>query len=104
MKRYLKIATLFIFVWSVIIGVVSPAHAEDSINEKFGLPIVVYGDTLSDAQKQEVRDLLGVTDPNNVKEFSVTGQDIANYINGDLNRSEERRVGKECSYRVMGSS
>src|SRR5690625_13257 len=85
MKRYLKIATLFIFVWSLIIGVVSPAHAEDSINEKFGLPIVVYGDTLSDAQKQEVRDLLGVTDPNNVKEFSVTGQDIANYINGDPN-------------------
>src|SRR5690625_7084770 len=62
-----------------------PTHAEDSINEKFGLPIVVYGDILSDAQKQEVRYLLGLTDPNNVQEYSVTGQDIANYINGDPN-------------------
>lgn len=85
MKRYLKIATLFILVFGLMIGVASPAHAEDSINEKFSLPIVVYGDTLSDAQRQEVRDLLGVTDPNNVEEFSVTGQDIANYINGDPN-------------------
>jgi len=85
MKRYLKIATLFSLVFVLMMGMAIPTHAEDSINEKFGLPIVVYGDTLSDAQKQEVRDLLGVTDPNNVQEYSVTGQDIANYINGDPN-------------------
>lgn len=34
---------------------------EESINEKFGLPIVVLGGTLNDDQKQEVREMLKVT-------------------------------------------
>nr|WP_286171000.1 DUF1002 domain-containing protein [Lentibacillus populi] len=57
----------------------------ESINEKLGVPIVVYGDTLSNSQKQEVRKLLEVKDPDNTEEYNVTGQDIANYIDGDPN-------------------
>ncbi|SNZ04091.1 Uncharacterized protein YpuA, DUF1002 family [Terribacillus aidingensis] len=57
----------------------------DSINEKFGLPIVVVGDSLSDAQKQQVREDLGVTNTNNVEEIAVTADDIVKYINGDAN-------------------
>lgn len=55
----------------------------DSINEKLGVPVVVYGDTLTAEQKQKVRDLLKVTNPDDVEEYNVTGQDIANYIDGD---------------------
>lgn len=56
---------------------------EDVINEKYGLPIVVYGEALSASQKEEVRSLLGVDDPSKVKEITVTGDDLVTYINGD---------------------
>ncbi|MRH44241.1 DUF1002 domain-containing protein [Aquibacillus halophilus] len=55
----------------------------DSINEKYGLPILVLGEALSDAQKDEVRSLLGVDNPDMVQEYIVTGEDLANYIGGD---------------------
>lgn len=56
---------------------------EESINEKFGLPVVVYGEALSAAQKDEVRELLKVKDPSKVKEITVTGEDLVTYIKGD---------------------
>lgn len=56
---------------------------KDSINEKFGLPIVVYGEALSAAQKDEVRSLLNVTDTSKVKEITVSGEDLVTYIKGD---------------------
>jgi uncharacterized protein YpuA (DUF1002 family) len=55
----------------------------DSINEKFGLPIVVYGGSLSDAQKEEVRKELEVSDPTKVEEITVNGQDLVHYIQGE---------------------
>lgn len=86
MKKFMKVPALMLLVASLIIGFAVSVTAEsDSINEKLGVPIVVYGDTLTDAQKQEVRDLLEVTDPEAVKEFNVTGQDIAKFIDGDPN-------------------
>jgi uncharacterized protein YpuA (DUF1002 family) len=56
---------------------------EESINEKFGLPIVVYGEALSSSQKEEVRKLLGVTDSSKVTEITVSGEDLVKYIKGD---------------------
>lgn len=89
MKQYLKKATLFFIMMAFITSFVSPSLAADNdtevINEKLGVPIVVYGGTLSDAQKQEVRELLEVSNPENVKEIEVTGQDAATYIDGDPN-------------------
>ncbi|RSD25461.1 DUF1002 domain-containing protein [Mesobacillus subterraneus] len=61
----------------------SKDNDDDVINEKYGLPIVVYGEALSEKQKQEVRDLLGVNDPAKVKEIIVTGKDLVTYIDGD---------------------
>ncbi|WP_407270227.1 DUF1002 domain-containing protein [Radiobacillus sp. PE A8.2] len=55
----------------------------DSINEKFGQPIVVYGETLNEDQKQQVRELLNIDDPSQVQELIVTAEDLVNYINGD---------------------
>ncbi|MGP4069650.1 DUF1002 domain-containing protein [Halobacillus sp. B29] len=57
----------------------------EGINEKLGLPIVVYGEALSDAQKSEVTDLLEVNQHEQVDEFTVNGQDLANYIGGNPN-------------------
>lgn len=55
----------------------------ESINEKFGMPIVVYGAALSATQKDEVRKLLGVKDSSMVTEITVTGDDLVTYIKGD---------------------
>ncbi|MFB4168983.1 DUF1002 domain-containing protein [Virgibacillus sp. JSM 102003] len=87
MKSYLKLACVFVLVVGLItsLGVPVQAANDGGINEKLGVPIVVYGDTLSDDQKNKVTELLEVTDPKAVKEYSVTGEDIANYIDGDPN-------------------
>lgn len=87
MKQFLKLAAV-IGLFSLVIGISIPAFAsddneEESINEKFGLPIVVYGEALSEKQKQEVRSLLDVKDITKVKEIVVTGKDLVTYISGD---------------------
>ncbi|MBY0120439.1 DUF1002 domain-containing protein [Bacillus sp. S/N-304-OC-R1] len=78
----------FVFLFAANIGTVALASNgntddEESINEKFGLPIVVYGEKLSPAQKEEVRKLLGVNDTSKVTEITVTGDDLVTYIKGD---------------------
>jgi uncharacterized protein YpuA (DUF1002 family) len=86
-KRFLKTASS-LGIFTLLIGLSLPVFAstdndEESINEKYGLPIVVYGEALSDKQKMDVRDLLEVKDPSKVKEIVVTGKDLVTYIDGD---------------------
>jgi len=54
--------------------------ANVGINEKFGLPIVVYGGNLSDAEKESVAKDLDVAGEAEVEEIEVTGQDLITYI------------------------
>lgn len=80
------IACLFLVMLSVSMtgkAAADQADNDESINEKFGLPIVVYGGTLTDAQKEEVRKLLKVKDKNLVEEVIVTGEDLVTYIDGE---------------------
>ncbi len=65
------------------IGILVPAtvNAEDPvINEKLGVPIVVYGANLSDAEKESVKKSLGVAKEAEVEEISVDGSDLVKYI------------------------
>ncbi len=87
-KRILKFTALISLIAIVIGGATLPVLAsndndEDVINEKYGPPIIVYGEALSDQQKAEVRNLLGVKDSSKVKEIVVTGKDLVTYIDGD---------------------
>lgn len=85
-KCNVKATTIFMLIAALIISFSTPAFAADKgINEKLGVPIVVYGGTLSDAQKEKVSEQLDVTNLENVKEYTVTGEDIAKYINGNPN-------------------
>lgn len=64
------------------------AHAssnsdQDSINEKYGPPVVVYGEALSAKQKEEVKELLKVKETSQITEITVTGKDLVTYIKGD---------------------
>ncbi|MGG5252055.1 DUF1002 domain-containing protein [Neobacillus sp. SM06] len=83
--KWLVMSTLLIFALSSsrLAFAASNNSNDQSINEKYGLPIVVYGAALSPAQKEEVRKLLGVTDTSKVTEITVTGQDAVTYIKGD---------------------
>ncbi|WP_374053936.1 DUF1002 domain-containing protein [Rossellomorea sp. FM04394] len=83
MKKWIGIALLF----SLMVGLIQPASAADndkeSINEKFGLPIVVYGETLTSEQKKEVQAQLGIEEGTEVEEFTATGEDLVKYIDGE---------------------
>lgn len=100
MRNILKKAIQLLLIVSLVAGLASTALADsnddnsDSIDEKFGLPVVVYGDKLSEAQRQEVRDFLKIKDVSTIKEVSVTGQDNANYIGGnpDSNMYSSARI------------
>jgi uncharacterized protein YpuA (DUF1002 family) len=73
----------------LLIGLAHPAAASDnnsdkkSINEKFGVPIVVYGETLTAEQKKSVQEQLGLDENEDVEEFTATGEDLVKYIEGE---------------------
>jgi len=79
MKRLFKIPVIIVVVFTLMLSTVSTAFAIAPSD----IPIVVYGETLTDAQKEEVRRLLEITDETEVTEYIVTGPDIAKYIDGD---------------------
>lgn len=64
------------------LGIVVPgaAHADQVINEKLGVPIVVYGANLSDAEKESVKKSLQVEQEAEVEEIAVDGSDLIKYI------------------------
>ncbi|WP_409252589.1 DUF1002 domain-containing protein [Bacillus sp. SCS-153A] len=87
MKQWSKLALILavffgLFANSTVMAADNEKN-KDSINEKFGLPIVVLGESLSQAQKEEVRKALEVDDPEMVEEITVTGEDLARYIQGE---------------------
>lgn len=84
MKRLIKQILMLTVILGLVLGISQPAFAvqEDSAVSE---TIVVYGDALTADQKEQTRRLLEVSDPDDVKEYTVTGEDIANYINGDPN-------------------
>ncbi|KGX85774.1 DUF1002 domain-containing protein [Pontibacillus litoralis] len=89
----LKRITFLVMALTMMIGITgnqstfaSSGNTEpEVINEKLGVPTIVYGDTLTETQEAEVRELLNVQDQNNVDELRVDGQDIAKYIDGNPN-------------------
>lgn len=85
-KKWLAALTVVALVLSVqTIAQASSGdkNNEDSINEKYGSPIVVYGEALTPAQKEETKKLLGVKANSVVEEMTSTADDIVNYIKGD---------------------
>lgn len=73
------IATIaMILIISMVLPSMSMANV--GINEKFGVPIVVYGGNLSEAEKASVSKSLSVEDEAEVEEIEVTGEDLVTYI------------------------
>ncbi|GKV65452.1 MULTISPECIES: DUF1002 domain-containing protein [Sporosarcina] len=73
------------FLLAVILmaGIVTPtALADDVINEKLGVPIVVYGANLSESELEIVKKDLKTAEEAEVEELSVDGNDLIKYIPG----------------------
>ncbi|MBB5181666.1 uncharacterized protein YpuA (DUF1002 family) [Planomicrobium koreense] len=77
MKKMISIITIIL-----AISLLAPqaGSANVGINEKFGVPIVVYGGNLSDAEKESVAGSLNVAEEAEVEEIEVTGEDLITYI------------------------
>lgn len=75
-----KIIPAMSFILALSLMLPSIGSANVGINEKFGLPIVVYGGNLSQAEKESVAKSLDVAGEADVEEIEVTGQDLVTYI------------------------
>ncbi|RWZ52344.1 DUF1002 domain-containing protein [Halobacillus fulvus] len=85
MKKWLSVLLITVVLFASFAVPSLASTGDEGINEKLGLPIVVYGAALSDAQKTDVTELLEVAQHDQVDEFTVDGQDLANYIGGNPN-------------------
>lgn len=76
------VATLSLLISVVLPLSVSAATTDQKnpINEKLGVPIVVYGSNLSDSEKETVKTALRVSQETEVDEITISGQDLAKYI------------------------
>ncbi|AUD12944.1 MULTISPECIES: DUF1002 domain-containing protein [unclassified Planococcus (in: firmicutes)] len=77
MKKTMTLAALAL---AFVLAFAGAASANVGINEKFGLPIVVYGGDLSADEKAQVAESLDVAGEAEVEEIEVTGQDLVTYI------------------------
>ncbi|MBN6205080.1 DUF1002 domain-containing protein [Ralstonia pickettii] len=78
MKKTRKLVFSLLLIMGMLIGAATPAFAvSDSI--------LIFGGQLSDAQRQEVRNILELSENGTQQEFDVTGEDYANFINGNPN-------------------
>ncbi|CAM3219679.1 DUF1002 domain-containing protein [Filibacter tadaridae] len=78
MKRILTMMMAIVLSLAVIYP--SSTGAEPVVNEKLGVPIVVYGANLSDTEKASVKKSLGVENEAEVEEITVDGNDLVKYI------------------------
>lgn len=79
MKRLLTMMMAVLLASGILVP--GAVHAEDPvIDEKLGVPIVVYGANLSEAEKDSVKTSLGVAKEAEVEEITIDGSDLVNYI------------------------
>ncbi|MFD2655010.1 DUF1002 domain-containing protein [Gracilibacillus thailandensis] len=84
MKRITWMLIVVTFIGLAIAPFALASDGDDNvIDEKYGKPKLVLGEALSDSQKDTVRNLLNATNPDQVDEYTVTAEDLVNYIGGD---------------------
>lgn len=72
--------SMLLVLLTFVLLVPAAASANIGINEKFGLPIVVYGGDLSEVERESVQESLEVAEEPEVEEIEVTGEDLVQYI------------------------
>ncbi|WP_339226431.1 DUF1002 domain-containing protein [Oceanobacillus sp. FSL K6-2867] len=78
MKLNGKIVRLSLLTLALFIAFAMPVSAASNT-------ILIYGEKLSDSQRAQVREALDISDTDTFEEHDVTGQDYADFINGNPN-------------------
>ncbi|MGG2104776.1 DUF1002 domain-containing protein [Lysinibacillus pakistanensis] len=82
-KAWMKIlaATMLVFaVMAPTTGFAADNMPPKAIDEKLGVPIVVYGANLSEDEKESVKKSLKVKEEPEIEEITVSGEDLVKYI------------------------
>ena len=82
-QKWIALVATFALLISVVLPLNASAATTDQknpINEKLGVPIVVYGSNLSESEKEIVKTALRVSQETEVDEITISGQDLAKYI------------------------
>lgn len=76
-KLVMTASAMLLFIGMLFPGL---AKADTAIDEKLGVPIVVLGANLTDAEKESVKQSLKVDKDTEIEEIIVDGKDLVNYI------------------------
>ena len=82
-RRWVGIFASFVLILTTMILPIHTFAADNSqkaINEKLGVPIVVYGANLSEDEKETVKIALQVDEEPEIDEITVSGKDLVKYI------------------------
>jgi uncharacterized protein YpuA (DUF1002 family) len=82
-QKWISLVVAFVLIFSVFVPMgasASTTEPKNPINEKLGVPIVVYGSNLSAEEKEKVKTALRVANETEVDEITISGQDLAKYI------------------------
>ena len=82
-QKWVSLMVALVFTLSVLVPLkafAATSEQKNPINEKLGVPIVVYGGNLSEAEKEAVKIALRVDQESEVDEITISGQDLAKYI------------------------
>ncbi len=103
-KTWMKILTATMLVFGVMApatGFASDNTPPKAIDEKLGVPIVVYGANLSETEKESVKKSLKVNEEPEIEEITVSGQDLVKYIK-DSNSSSRMYSSAKITRRDVG--
>lgn len=80
MKKIMSFLMMLVLVSASLWTSTASAATGGVIDERLGVPIVVYGANLSETEKATVKTALRVDQEAEVEEITVSGQDLAKYI------------------------
>lgn len=80
MKKIMSFLMMLVLVSAGLWTSTASAATGGVIDERLGVPIVVYGANLSETEKATVKTALRVDQEAEVEEITVSGQDLAKYI------------------------
>ena len=82
-QKWMTLMVALVFTVSVLVPLnafAATAEQKNPINEKLGVPIVVYGGNLSEDEKATVKTALRIDQEAEIDEITISGQDLAKYI------------------------
>ena len=76
--KWMKMLAVVVLALSVMVPATGLAadNSKKAIDEKLGVPIVVYGANLSEAEKESVKKSLKVDEEPEIEEITVAGTDL----------------------------